>query len=53
MISKAIEWTQVSGVCEATQNQGYKATCFDEQIKLCKSLSGFELDSLNSLKRSS
>lgn len=37
---------------EAIQDQGYKATWFDESIKPCKLLNDFELDSLY-LKRTS
>lgn len=37
-------------VCEAIQDQTYKATCFGEWIKPCKLLSDIELDSFRSLK---
>lgn len=40
-------------VCEATQIQTYKVTCFGKLIKPYKLLNDLDLDSLNSLKQTS
>lgn len=40
-------------MCKSTQVQTHKATYFGKLIKVCKLLSDFDLDSLNSLKQTS